>query len=284
MTVGVAAIARVSKAVVAMADRRLTYGDRLAGESTVPKILPVGNGWYALWAGAATMAELVVGRAESLAQKRGSTADIELRSAYQEVREQFLVDAVLRPRLLDKSTYIARSTELQPLDDRFRSEVDAEIREFQMDCQLLMIGFVDGDANLFTLDDSGLHHQYQGFASIGSGSSVALSTLLWSEIDPSDDIDVQLYQVLDAKAHAEMEIHVGPEADAWIFLPDHEPIEVPKEIRDMLDQAYDVETRLPFKHRKEWEARHGWEKPRPIPPHWQERLKEYVDSVAGKVR
>ena len=139
-------------------------------------------------------------------------------------------------------------------------------------------------AALVTINEAPLDYAYQGFACIGSGGQLALGELLWSEVDPNDDIDVVLYNAFNAKLHAELNAFVGYDLDAWILRPGEAPIWVDRKILDLLELVSDRATRSPFAHRKEWESLPGWRKPRPVPRDWEKRLKDYVDGVAGKWR
>ncbi len=287
MTVGIAALARSGNAIVAMADRRLTYGDNeLVTSMMATKMLRLPGGFWTLFAGDPTVAETIVGGVE---EDSGHPVR-DLRAFYAQTRETMVTRQILEPRLLNKDLYIARPNTLQPLDDRFRSEIDKDIREYRLDCQLLSMGFIPLDkgmaGQLVVIDEPGarIAHAYEGFACIGSGASAALSALIFSEIDPNDDIDVQLYQLLYAKAHSEMTPFVGFEGDGWVLLPGQEPTKVSDEIMKLLDRVLEEKAALPFQHRKEWERRPGWEKLKRAPSGWEKRLKDYVDGVAGKWR
>src|SRR5437867_3801132 len=177
MTVGVAAIARSGGAIVAVADRLLTYGGyggEMTGESATSKLLSMAGGWYVLYAGRPTLAEAIVGGVKAPSGPDSEPPVSQMRSWYDAIRESVLADAVLKPRLLTKETYLERPLNLQPLDPIFRAEIDTEIRNFSFDCQLLACGFdPEGHGTLFVMDDGGFEHAKQGFACVGSGGRIA---------------------------------------------------------------------------------------------------------------
>lgn len=282
MTVGLAAIARGGKAIVMMADRRLTYGTDLHTESWRPKILSVAGTWHALWAGSPTLAQAVVGSIDPHEENPGRALHMSLRKR----RDTDIDETVLRPRMLTRNLYIERPATLQPLNDTYRSEIDKEIRDYSFDCKFLLCGFIPDGAMVATIDETGVEHAFEGFAAIGSGDRAAMSALIFSELDPKDDIDVQLYQLLYAKAHAEMTPFVGYELDAWIFTAERGLVEVDRDIvgteDSLVDRVLENATKSPFKPRAEWKARPGYEAPRRPPPGWERRLKDYVDRVAGQ--
>jgi hypothetical protein len=272
-----------------MADRRLTYGYELVTETTTPKILPAGGDWYVLWAGSPMFAEVVTAPAIAM---RVMPADIPaaLQANYRMARMEATSRAVLEPRLLTPELYYARPSTMQPLDDRLRAEIDTEIRDFRFECQLLGAGFSmpseNGKGSLFTVDAGGLVHLAEGFGCIGSGANAALAALIFSKVNPDEDVDVQLYQLLYAKAHAEMTPFVGFELDAWIMTADRGLITVDKSIvgtdEALLDRVFEDAARLPFKPRSHWNARPGYKAPRKAPTGWEKKLRDYVNSVVGE--
>lgn len=276
MTVGLATLARGGRAVVLMADRRLTYGaGDLHAETWLPKIHDAGGGWHVLFAGDATLAEVIVGGARN--DTTETSVISKLGRAMNRVRDSEVERTILMPRLLDRRSYAMRPADVQPLGGGLQADLDEQIRAFQLNCTLLACGYgaeVGGGGGIIQLNPEGMNHAWQGFACIGSGARAALSALIFNEIDPKDDIDVQLYQLLYAKSHAEMTSFVGYELDAWIVTPDRGLIEVDKQIvgtgDSLVDRVLDDATRLPFKTRPEWKDRPGWETPRGRPSGWEQ--------------
>jgi len=284
MTVGLAALARRGMAIVIMADRRLTYAsDDLHTESWKPKLIPVSEGWHVLFSGEPTLAEGVVGRARSNAEPISTVA--KLGRALQFYYETEMDRRVFMPRRLTRDLYLARKSDMLELPDRYRQEVDNEIANLPFDCTLLACGHEDGRAGILTLHPYQMVNAWEGFAVIGSGQSAARAAMVFGEVNPEDDVDVQLYQLLYAKTHAEMTSYVGYDLDAWILTPEKGLVKVDGDIvgheEALLDRVLEDATKLPFKTRPEWK-KPGWKAPRSAPRGWEKKLKDYVQSVAGE--
>jgi hypothetical protein len=127
MTVCVATLANDGKVIVLIADKALTYGDNvyrpaMQSEGGVKKMLALGDsGWVALLAGDSTAAEQVVEKATQLIEGNPDIAKSHnrimncVKEAFQQVREDSVIDAILRPQLLTKELLVARDTSLLPL-------------------------------------------------------------------------------------------------------------------------------------------------------------------------
>ncbi len=294
MTVCVAALAHDCQAIVLIADKALTYGDNeyqpaLQGDTGVEKMLPICSSgddgqkcqWSALIAGDATVAQDVVRRAQDalslnpLLRETDSGMMICLKSAYQQAREQGVLETVLQPKLLTKDLVLARGKDMIPLPDAFFREVVEEIAHYALGCNLLVCGFdAAGRGHIFSVSDPGIANIYDmgGFGTLGIGQETALSRLLWLDAAKDDDVDVALYQVFDAKAHAEMIQGVGYNSDGWIMVPG-KTVNVPRRIMDLINTVYNYQTRLPFKPRK------GWDPIESPPENWEKTLRTFTNKV-----
>lgn len=287
MTVCVAALAKDSRAIVMVADKALTYGDNvyrpaMTGETGIVKMLPLGDsGWNALVAGSPTFADLVVRRAANVASADPDVANSVtemmecVKRAYQQEREQAVIDEVLQPRLLTKELFVARDAKMLPLDSTYLIDVANRIAQYNCDCSLLVCGF-DGsnEGAIFTVNNPGVaaSHALAGYGAIGIGDEIAISRLLWRQAEAEDDVDVALYQVFEAKAHAELIQGVGGSSDAWVMTPGR-TAKVEPETIELLEMVFISASSIPFKPRP------GWYEPQSPPPDWERKLKRFMRKL-----
>ena len=210
MTVCIAAVACEGTAIVLIADKALTYGGitrpAVQGETGgIDKRLPIGeSGWNALFAGVPSVAEDVVQRASSkvaaepsIARSADSMMDC-MKVAYQEAREQAVLDQVLSPNMLTKETFAARAATLLPLQDDFFLNVAQSVGGLNLGGDLLVCGFdQSGHGHIFLVSNPGVvsSQDVVGFGAIGVGLETGIARLLWNAAEPEDDLDVAMYQV-----------------------------------------------------------------------------------------
>jgi hypothetical protein len=238
-----------------------------------------------LLAGDPSIAEQVVRSAEVRLQTDSSISDTVgsmencLKECYQTVREVHTTDAVLRPLLLDKSSFTARTANLLPLNDVFMLEITRRLTSFNVNSQLLVAGFDKEDkGHVISINDPGLttSHDISGYGAIGIGGEVALSRLLWAMAEPGDDLDMALYQAFEAKAYAETIQGVGFYSDAWVMVPG-ETVKVPIRILALLHGVFLYSAQLPFKRRE------GWTPTPPPPKNWEVTLRKFTNPIPGKM-
>jgi len=208
-----------------MADKQFTA--RLKSEGSVPKILGLPNGWLMAFAGDRAFAEETQFRAWSLMTRavRAANDDWDVVSAPDLVHDALLEQwrhgverDVLRPRFLTLDNY-------RQADDKTRTEADEAIAAYRQNdtCDLLLCGFFKDVAQIHVVTLDGQAREYD-FATIGSGAEVADAMLTWRKTSATDRIARVIYEVYEAKAHAELDPFVGSELDAFIlkgnFMPD----------------------------------------------------------------
>ena len=286
MTVCVAALANNGRAVVLVADKALTYGDNIyrpamTGEGGVEKMLEIGERWKALLSDDPTVAEQIVGIVRGELEAHPDIGDSHnammdaVKEAYQQIREQRVVDEVLRPQMLTKDLWTGRSNTLSPLNEVFVEGVAREVSRFSPRCSLLVAGFdSNGDGTIFSVGNPGVivSHALSGYGAIGIGQETALSRLLWAEAEEEDDLDMALYQAFEAKAYAEIIQGVGTSSDIWVMVQARTE-RVPHRILELLARVFAYSAQVPFKARKHWN-------PAPPPPkNWEATLKRYTKKL-----
>jgi hypothetical protein len=207
------------------------------------------------------------------------TRDILQREARESI--DFLIDRLfLSPNQLTRKDYLSAISgpEINP---HIKSIAD-QIGKFELDCSLLICGSEDGESFILSLDENGIVTDLTsaGSGAIGAGWEYATARLLFSEHERNHDIERVLFDVFDAKVNAELTPYVGFEWDAWVYLPGKLGIhEVPKKVRDIVEQAWAEHSRSPF---DEHNPKTDIDTP---PPNWKKQLQKYSESVIyAKVR
>lgn len=248
VTVGIAAIANRPKGIeypmgsgdevlLLLADKQLTYGEALKANAAVPKRRGVldgsiggpRGGWQMLFAGGTSEADDILGAFRRAVIEKGLTdppPDViaeRLGRAVQDMRREAWNRDVLMPHgLFDPGLYLQRK-DLDELPDTLLGEIGAAARDFdeKWGCDLLVCGFNDeARPVLFTVDARGgaEWHHMAGYASIGSGSSLALARLMRLQLEPTQPFSNVLYKVMDAKLNADVDPAVSEDFDAWVML------------------------------------------------------------------
>ena len=281
MTVCVAALAADSQAIVCVADKALTYGDRIQWDSDSSKILKINpSGTLALISGdeepiSRVLANLII-KANDFWGKSISTSVKSCEDEYSSAVADLVEAKFLRPRLLDSVSYLKAVTG-KKINHMMRSLAD-EIKAFDMDCDILMCGF---DANVapfilhVTHPGIATNLTNTGFHAIGGGWEKAISRVLLSEHQRDHSIERTLYDAFDAKVNAELAVGVGYESDACVILPNGAH-NVPKEIMEIIERLWGKANRSPFDKYSSKIFEKG------PPKNWKEKLAEFSNSIAKK--
>ncbi len=288
MTVCVAAFAAKSKAIILVSDKAVTYGGSgpipepaMQADTGIKKIRQIGqSGWWVLVSGSPSSAEKVVRTAaetltaspilaHSCSEMMGCVS-----SAYAKVRRKAIKEQILEPRLLTEDLLVARSASLLPFPDPYFLQVSDEVAAFNLQCHLLVCGF-DKTRNprphIFSISHPGTadSKDLEGFDAIGIGSQVAIGTLLDSHMDRGDDLEEALYEVFDAKAHAELIQGVGFDWDARIIPAGKKAVPVKRAILNLVGRVWEDATASPF-HKAFGKFRDR---------DWKKRLKSWARQV-----
>jgi hypothetical protein len=284
LTVCVAAFAEASKAIVCIADRAITYpsyGSPVQSDSGVKKIMDVGDTrWCCLFSGDMSFAQQVVARLASnaaLARSQGANLDfawMESKAllAYQKCYEELIENRVLRPFLLTKDSFLNRQKNIQPLDPQFIVSVNTKLQEFQSSCQLMFCGFDSAGPHIFTVVEPGESqwNDVEGHNAIGIGKEAATSRMAWSETERSESLSSVFYDMFDAKVASEIIQGVGYEWDGKILVVGKSPIDIPKEYKKLIDQAWIVNNRSPYADPPDKDD---------VPPkNWPTKLKKFCEK------
>jgi Proteasome subunit len=285
MTICIGVLASDAKAIVCVADRYISFGQEILGETDSVKIVPVGeHGAHALISGSDDAISRVLAKltlSEGLGRERQQAVKY-CEGAYQEAEREILEMRFLRPFM------VAKDYEQALLKDRVNKvlkSIAGEIKKDRNDsenptfsCGLILCGF---DSNkepyLLSLGPPGIctDATWTGFCATGSGSGYALQRLLSTEWKRKYPIDRALYETFDAKVQAENDMNVGYDWDA-IVLSAERCVVVPEDIKVMIDRAWIQENRSPYEVFNKDEHK-------PLPPKdWKKKLEKYAESITPK--
>lgn len=285
MTVCVASLAANGQAIVCIADKAISYGDYVQWDSDSIKMLQINpSGSIIMFSGGERDTSKVLARILAKPENIGVTVastikflETEYKDAVDELTEQLH----LSPRLLTRANYLSAISS-QQVNSYIRSVAD-DIDKFEMDCGLLVCGFDQGQAP-FILDVMHpgvvVDMTTTGFHAIGSGWDKATSNMLFSEHKRVHGVDRVLYDVFDAKAHAELEAHVGYEWDAQVIVVgSKKPTFVPKGIQELIEDVWSFYNASPFEVRETGKRRLLKDNELEIPSDWRKQLGAFATAV-----
>lgn len=278
MTVCVAAFADEAKAIVCVADRSVSYGDDITGESDASKIIKLPSGVVTLVSGGESEFERIVRkllRNSNLGKSLPDTIAF-AEKCYQDARDELISIRHLKPNLINDPE-ILRVAAMSPSANRYVRELAQTVASFDMGCWILLCGFDEqGSGFILRLENPGQVTDLTrlGYHAIGSGSTYSIARLVWDEWGRDKPVDEVLYQVLDAKISAEVNPFISGSWDAALIF-DKSFNEVPKKFRDMLDKAWVTYDRSPY-----WKSTDDdWPEP---PRNWKKQLRNFVTSISPK--
>jgi hypothetical protein len=252
-------------------------------------MLPVGgSGWHTLIAGNPSFATAVVEKTKVLmrdvryseCELSADTMMLCMSDAYKQCRESLTETEILSPYFLTRKLWAERPNTLLPIRATISETIQLKLERFSAKTSLLVFGFnreSNPKPHLFSVVDPGVgrNHDISGNHAVGIGAPTAISHMAFWDVDREDSLDRTLYEVFHAKATSEMVQGVGVSWDAWIELPGTRPINVRRDIHDMLDRVYSFQAASPYERDK------FGERERP-PKDWYKRLKKYTDEVLSR--
>jgi hypothetical protein len=282
MTICIGALAAKEKAIVAMADRYLTFTPDILGETDSVKIIAVRQGGpHALISGSDDAIGRVLEKLredKDIGVDRKETKD-RCETAYLEAEKEILAKKYLSPFITmdDYSKALLKpkvNKPLQAIAESVRKDrEDSENPTFS--CDLVLCGFdKDKLPYLTSLGRYGVCTDMTstGFCATGSGSGYALQRLLSAEWKRTYTVDRALFELFDAKVSAENDMNVGYDWDA-VVITEYGCTAVPDDIKVMIDRAWIKINRSPYEVFNPDEHK-------PLPPDdWKDQLKKFADSI-----
>jgi hypothetical protein len=286
VTVCIAAFAAKSKAIICIADRALTYAGWAANSETdsgVSKIIDLPGNWCALFSGDnLTFPKRVLDR---VTRELAKIPDVTLRDVETAAKESFehwwwqeIEDQILKPILLKREDFNARSKDVQPLDSQLVLKLAEQMTEHKQPCSIIFCGFDRETAHIFTvstpcqLDDFG----WQGFSVVGGGIETARNHLLWARYDKDDPLASALYDVFDAKVATEVLQTMGYAWNWRLIVPGRKPEPLPKNIDKLIDRLWTESNLSPFSEKSKI-------KPATIED-WKKKIRAFAASALSSAR
>jgi hypothetical protein len=257
VTVGVAAIAENGKAIVGVADRAIAFvrpnqGTVLKRDSAVDKIHVVAPGWIGIAAGDLgfgwDVLKIHAPSDKRQYPQRGMPECV--KTGYQRCRMDHMLDAVLRPRMLDKEWYDEGMRGEFKTADFFASISDL-LAAFDPNSTILLFGFENGAPGLYLFTNPGEQHLVSpdGFGIIGIGEDIGRHRMFALGHSPQSSLAEALYDTYDAKETcAHFVPDIGHAWDAVVLMENRQPVFVPGEIKQVMERLYNQHPRSPFHH------------------------------------
>lgn len=214
MTVGIAALAEMDKAIIFASDRMIGVGSATADLPLVTKGGLFHEKWIALYSGND------IARVPPIIRKVGDTLESEVAPtveevtqaflrAYQEERERVAIQTILSPFGLNMREFMSLWATSQNPE---LTDMKRKIQDLYFDCTFLIGGFGPEERpHIFTVNPPAIEDHYDpvGFWSIGSGADAALSSLMFRRVNKLMTLPQVVYHVAEAKFMAESCMGVG---------------------------------------------------------------------------
>ncbi len=219
VTVCIAVKARMDHCIITVSDKRLSYGDELgAADNAATKAHQIGRRWGILWSAddVSPVNELLREIHYRLHDKPNADRSLVQEivcAAYNEAQQKAAVDRYLL-RFGIHSVAEFRKTGLAEFGPEMFGQIMGEIGSFDLGVQLLVHGFspppFESFLHIFEVRNPGISfdHNLEGYGVIGTGGSLALSSLMIRG-GGFADFDDAVYRALEAKFAAETASGVG---------------------------------------------------------------------------
>lgn len=211
MTVCIAGFAVNQTSIIAVSDRRLTYGDIAADVASVAKAVKIHPAWMAMYAGndignVTPILDRVRLQLSDVAAKQGLVTRVdvarEFRGAFRAHHRTLIEERVLAP--YDMRVRDFQDHGFKTLGPRAFDELRHAVEATKVDCEFLVCGFSEEQPQIFVVGDTGLsYYDKIGYWCIGSGSWSALSSLAFRQFHVDLPYEEALYQILEAKFMAD---------------------------------------------------------------------------------
>jgi hypothetical protein len=141
-----------------------------------------------------------------------------IRESYEKKRMEQAESLFLRPIGWDITTFNESAGNSVCLPDF--GEIKAKIAEYILDIELLVAGFDEGTAYVFSLIGRGgaivNRHDIPGFYSIGSGSTGAIYMMYYRDMSYKKSAREAVYYAMEAKLFGEQASGVGEDTDLYL--------------------------------------------------------------------
>lgn len=278
MTICIVALSQVTKAIVCVADKALSYRDTETQYDTdTTKIVHFGleKKLVALISGGPHSTQVLANlqAIPDLGDNVLATiqaAETAYHDAYQLAQEK----AVLIPRGLNRQLYEKILT--KPRVNSVIENTVVDMKKFNMDCDIILAGFDTRNLPfILALEAPGQAFDVtrDGVFAIGAGFDKAIARVRSEDYQRGQDIRHVVYSLFDAKADTEDTFGIGFNWDGCVIRQNGNPNPLPTETKLLIEQVWSKYTRSPFKER---DPIFDYQDP---PDDWKDRLKELIPNV-----
>jgi hypothetical protein len=229
VTVCIAAACKENKEprIVLCADKKI--GTWMAGAEVGFKFSWATRNWPALVAGELRRATEVLATYEDYL----SSVNLDRKNVFDEIKKPVLLQ---KEKLADEYVRGKFGFSYEHLRKHGKKELPASllyetfsaIKDLELGCQLLIIGFLDHGGNkneplIFVVERDFSVAHYPLFAAIGTGGVVAESALYQRKQSNYNELSETFYNVYEAKSLSEISEGVGPSTDMAVLYPATKP-------------------------------------------------------------
>lgn len=225
MTVCIAALCEKSSGVVLVADRMITSGLAIQFEHPVSgKVTALSENCLAMTAGDALAYTELFDAVQRTTSNRQSTTVEEyvevLKGTYQELRKRQIVERIFMPLSFDSFEAFYHGSSRIPQELLY--QILGQLREHSYGLEVLVGGVNPIPAHIYSVQDPGTSNCFDsiGFHVIGSGTNLALSSLMASKCHADLPLRDALMRAVAAKVAAENAPGVGRDTDAYVITRD----------------------------------------------------------------
>jgi hypothetical protein len=235
MTVCVAAICDNGKTIILVSDRMIGPGF-IESEPNLNKVIKLHGQWWVLFAGDDISPVFdIVDYAKEAIKKKHITANLPpdnpallqtvmdaVRESYEKKRMEQAESLYLKPIGWDIDSFNASAGGANCLPDF--GEIKAKIADYFLNVELLVAGFSEGIAYVFSLigREGAIvnRHDLPGFYSIGSGGIGASFMMYYRDLSYKTIAREAVYYAMEAKLFGEQASGVGEDTDLYIAKSD----------------------------------------------------------------
>jgi hypothetical protein len=255
MTVCVAAICENGKTIILVSDRMIGPGF-IESEPNINKVVKLNPHWWVLFAGddISPVFDIIDYTKRAIKKKHAETSlgpddptslqtvmDV-VRESYEQKRMEQAESLYLKPIGWDIASFNASAGGSNCLPDF--GEIKAKIADYILNIELLVAGFSDGTAYVFSLigREGAIvnRHDLPGFYAIGSGGNGRDFYDVLPRFELQDSTREAIYYAMEAKLFGEQASGVGEETDLYAATADGKFITIGEDsIEDKLVEVWD---------------------------------------------
>ena len=198
------------------------------------------NGWYSAWSGEKSAINILgkhyVNYLSGVSAISDENISTHLRQPLQNRKRELANEFVQSKFAMSYEDFLKTGKENFP-EETYRRTLEY-ISRIELEAEAIIAGFADGTPNICTTTTEGTLSLWEDYATIGEGATLAQAALMNREHDYYCPLSVALYNVYEAKKHAERVRSVGITTGIYIYHGDGRGQRVSEEGLEYLDTLY----------------------------------------------